>query len=63
MLHIVPDSGTGELIGASGTGEIIARGDDHTLVLQIEFDDADDVEIDGEVLAGEVEAGSSKSEA
>ncbi len=56
VLHVVPDSGTGELIGASGTGEIIARGDDHTLVLHIEFDD-------GEVLAGEVEAGSSKSEA
>ena len=62
LLHIVPDSGTAELTGARGTGEIIARGDDHTLVLEIQFDDADEVEIDGEVFAGEVEAGTPKTE-
>ena len=58
----MPHSGTPELTGARGPGEIIARGDDHTLVLEIEFDDADEVEIDGEVFAGEVEAGTPKTE-
>ncbi|MDO5051822.1 MAG: DUF3224 domain-containing protein [Pseudoclavibacter sp.] len=57
LLRIVPDSGTGELVGISGTGEIHAEGGEHTLVLDVEFA-LPGQEFDGEVLAeaaGEVE--------
>lgn len=57
ILRIVPDSGTGQLEGIRGTGEIIASGDEHTLVLDIEFSD-DETGFDADVvteIAGEVE--------
>lgn len=57
VLRIVPDSGTGQLEGIRGRGEIIASGDEHTLVLDVDFEGVDD-EFDADEIteiAGEVE--------
>ena len=57
ILRIVPDSGTGDLAGISGSGEIRVVDGDHSLVLDVRFDDAAEP-FDGEVLAetaGELE--------
>jgi len=38
ILRFVPDSGTGELAGIRGTGRIVADGETHSIVLDVEFD-------------------------
>lgn len=59
VLRIVPDSGRGQLEGIRGTGEIVASGDDHTLVLEVDFaPEAGDFDADVVTeIAGEVEGG------
>lgn len=57
LLRVVPDSGTGALEGITGTGEIVVVEGDHSLVLEVEFADAE-TEFDGEIVAepaGEIE--------
>lgn len=57
LLRIVPDSGTGGLEGIRGTGEIDVVDGEHSLILDIEFSDDEDL-FDAEVVAetaGELE--------
>lgn len=57
VLRIVPDSGTGQLEGITGSGEIHIVDGDHSLVLEVEFAEAD-ADFDGEIVAeaaGEIE--------
>lgn len=50
ILRIVPDSGTGALEGIRGTGEIRVVDGEHSLILDVEFGDDDDV-FDADVVA------------